>query len=254
MLPILFSTPGFVLYSYPFMMGIAWGFAYVMAFFYLRDEERKMIISDRQIHFLFLLTFLYAWVGAKVLFLLTLKGGEVTQLAQHASFWLGGGMVFYGGLIGGVLGAASFMRLAAKKSLTTLFLLTPLIPLGHAIGRIGCFMAGCCYGSETHSPLSIHLHEAERHPVQLYESALLFLLFAVTHYLVHKKRKAREAFYLYVFSYALIRFLLEYLRGDIIRGIYAFGLSTSQWVSLAMALLGLALLAYQKGRIDGQKI
>lgn len=237
MYPLLYSSPSFVLYSYPFMMGIAWGIAFVLAPLYFGNSE----VEKKQLNWIFFSAFVGAWLGAKLLFLLTLSAGEVSQIAQNSSFWLGGGLVFYGGFLGAVLLVVLYSKFIGKIKLHKLFTLVPLIPIGHAVGRVGCVLAGCCYGTETHLIWGIHLHGLDRHPVQIYESLSLLAIFFLCHFLVYKKRKVMAAVITYICGYAIIRFILEFYRGDTIRGIYAFGLSTSQWVAVCFVVIGLFL-------------
>ena len=125
----------------------------------------------------------------------------------------------------------------------------PAIPLFHAFGRIGCFLGGCCYGIPWEGgitytrALSPEANGVARFPVQLLESALLFALFFLLAALFRRGALRAKLLALYLAVYAVLRFLLEFLRGDAIRGVY-FGLSTSQWISLAILLaLGVAALA-----------
>lgn len=219
------------------MMGLAWGLAYFLAPLYTRGSS-----IGKNLTAIFALAFVSAWIGAKLLFMLTLSVGEMSIIGSRSSFWLGGGMVFYGGFIGGLLALLIYASIK-KLNYSDLFLLTPILPLAHSVGRWGCIFAGCCYGKESHGWWTIHLHGAERHPVQFYESSALLLLFVVLHFLSLKKINGAVQFLIYACGYALIRFSLEFLRGDTVRGIYALGLSTSQWVSIAIIIFSLILIA-----------
>lgn len=241
MLPILWKIDGLILYSYPFMMGLAWGLAYMLAPYFLRETKLQSRCNT-----LFLLAFISSWLGAKLLFLMTQNSSTTEQLVVQSNFWLGGGMVFYGGLIAGMICLLAYTVLVVKAPLTELLYLTPLIPLAHSVGRVGCLMAGCCYGSPYHGFLHIHLHGVYRHPVQLYESLLLLITFLILLSLYRKKVSSLTLFLTYTLLYPLIRLGLEFLRGDSIRGVYAFGLSTSQWVSIAMMIGAIVLMAYYR--------
>ncbi len=166
-----------------------------------------------------------------------------------------GGLVYYGGLFGALLAGMFFLRI--KKLDTTAFVDTaaPLIPLFHAISRIGCFCGGCCYGIESPIGFTVYgnpyvptLNGVRRFPVQLLESAgeLLIFLFLQTWYVKiwGPRLKGQTAgtpshpmcgylLPLYLICYAVLRFFDEFLRGDDIRG-FLFGgaLSTSQFISL----------------------
>lgn len=160
------------------------------------------------------------------------------------SLFTGGGIVFYGGLIGGIFGAVLGCRIAGCDFAGLERTVVPLLPLGHAIGRIGCLMAGCCYGFAYDGPGCVrYLHstaglspEQGYFPVQLLEGAVniglcLFLL-------KKEKRCSRpmQVVMWYLGSYGVVRFCLEFLRGDSTRGIW-LGLSLSQWISLALLSL-----------------
>jgi len=139
---------------------------------------------------------------------------------------------------------------------TTADLIAPGIALGHVIGRFGCLLAGCCYGKPTNvawavtftdpaanfnvgTPLNVPLH-----PTQLYESAAgLIILVAL---LILEKRPghfAGRTFWSFAFLYAVLRFIIEFFRGDD-RGMVFNVLSTSQFISIVLAPLSLFMLWY----------
>ncbi len=155
-----------------------------------------------------------------------------------------GGSVFYGGLFGGMLAAFLYMK-KSKKNLDReyyVWMFTPLIPLFHFFGRMGCFLSGCCYGVETSSfgvvynySLSEGANGPLRFPVQLVEALLNLALFAVLTYFFKKGLYKKYLLHIYLMSYAVIRFSLEFLRGDLIRGVYGW-ISTSQIISLLVLI------------------
>lgn len=155
------------------------------------------------------------------------------------------GLVFYGGVIGGIFGAYIAIKLNHLDVALICDALVPSIPLGHAFGRLGCTLAGCCYGVPYEGFGAIHSvfvgDDISLFPVQLLECFLNIVLFIVLitfpkHYLRPYRKLA-----LYFLLYGLIRFLLEFLRGDTIRGIY-LGMSTSQWISIVLFFVGIVLL------------
>lgn len=178
-------------------------------------------------------------VGAKILFLLvSYNVRDLLSSLKHGdgAVFSNSGFVFYGGLIGGLLGAALSSNIAKAKLSTYYTAVVPCIPLGHAFGRIGCFFAGCCYGRATDGPLGICFHAAGIHekviPVQLIEAFLNLVLFSFLLFWIHKERDHFvPVLPLYLMSYSIIRFALEFLRGDEIRGFFLF-FTTSQWISL----------------------
>lgn len=155
---------------------------------------------------------------------------------------LSSGIVFYGGLIGGILGAILGAKIA-KCSLSDLErTVVPFIPLGHAIGRVGCVFAGCCYGMEydgfcalyyPHSLAGVSPTQGY-FPTQLLEAFLNCIICLCLVLLARRRRKPYDILFAYLGMYSLARFLLEFTRGDSIRGIY-FGVSSSQWISLGLA-------------------
>ena len=118
------------------------------------------------------------------------------------------------------------------------------MPLFHAFGRIGCFLAGCCYGKKLSTPIVIGTIEFARIPVQIIESMAEFILFIVL-FILSKKNRDIDLLRIYLVIYAVIRFADEFLRGDKIRGIYG-GVSTAQWISLI--ILFVYGFEYIKGR------
>lgn len=184
-----------------------------------------------------------AMLGSKLLFFaVNLR----TIIDLHVPFVnvLKGGFVFYGGLIGGLLGTVIYSKKYKLPLLDYLDIYAAVLPLGHAIGRVGCFFGGCCYGipydgdfSVTYlkvvgdTPLGIPLL-----PIQLIESVGLLILFIIllTLFLKFPKKNGLVTV-VYAISYAIMRFVLEFFRGDDDRGRLGF-LSTSQWISIAVVI------------------
>lgn len=147
-----------------------------------------------------------------------------------------GGLIFYGGLIGGILGAMA-VAWKHKEALKPFgdFIITAL-PLGHALGRVGCFMNGCCYGSECHLPWSVSLNHVSRHPVQLYEAGLNLLLYLFLTKVYRRPHKPGTVLALYLLCYPPIRFMLEFIRGD--ERMMEGALTMAQCISLGLFLAG----------------
>lgn len=160
------------------------------------------------------------------------------------SFMKNGGIVFYGGLIGGLAGGIAGKKIIKTDLKTLELLFVPYVPLGHAIGRVGCFLAGCCYGMEYSGPLAVYYPhslagvspDVGYFPVQLLEAFLDVLIFAVLWRYCKKERKKFDIISVYLALYSVMRFGTECLRGDAIRGVY-FGLSTSQWISIGIIIV-----------------
>lgn len=199
-------------------------------------------------------------LGARVLFILV----EHQYFRQHPleifMFWKGG-LVFYGGLMGG---AAAFFLTVRKRGLNlwkTADTLAPGLALGHALGRLGCFFAGSCYGRPTDVPWAVTFTDPKSlagavlgipvHPTQLYSSGFLFLLSALLVFTRARKGFQGQVAIVYALLYGSFRFLVEFLRGDP-RGeatLFGLTLSTSQWISVllvAAAVTGYHLLSGNK--------
>jgi phosphatidylglycerol:prolipoprotein diacylglycerol transferase len=168
-----------------------------------------------------------------------------------------GDMVFYGAMIGGIVGLFVYCRMFKKSFLSMLDLGAAVLPLGHAFGRIGCVFAGCCYGIEVeHShPLAMvypGYPEWMEHSVlapsgvpllavPAMEAAFLFILFAANAAIFKRSSNRGLCTSVYFLAYGTWRFIIEFFRGDALRGVYN-GLSTSQYVAICLIIAGVILL------------
>lgn len=164
------------------------------------------------------------------------------------------GIVFYGAPMGGGLAlylASKYLEIPPLRFLDSA---VHAVPIAHAVGRLGCFLGGCCFGrpydgpfhvTYTH-PLAPAAHPSvPRHAVPLYESALLLLLGAALMFIPPKRIGTGERVGIYFISYAVIRLVTESFRGDSLRGVWTgvfSGLSTSQLVSLVMLIIGVVFV------------
>jgi phosphatidylglycerol:prolipoprotein diacylglycerol transferase len=168
------------------------------------------------------------------------------------------GGVFHGGLIAALLTAFWYVRRHRLPGLATADVLAPAVALGHGIGRLGCFAAGCCWGTEcqrywavtftnpgaaelTGVPLNVSLH-----PTQLYEAVAEFLIFGVLYRQFGLPHKGGAIVGLYLVLYSSVRFLVDFLRhhdqGNPMDG----PLSATQWIALLLLAVGAYLLARRK--------
>lgn len=161
--------------------------------------------------------------------------------------------VFQGGLILALVTAYLYMKKQGLPPLSTADIFAPGVSLGHAIGRLGCFAAGCCWGIECDLPWAVKFHdpvawnltgvplETALHPTQLYESIVELLLFAWLFRLASKPHPPGRIIGLYLLLSSIARFIIEFFRfhQQSLQG----GLSLTQWISLVLAAAGLLLLA-----------
>ena len=165
------------------------------------------------------------------------------------------GGVFYGGLICATTVAVVYMHRNALPGWRIADMGAPSIALGEAIGRWGCFAAGCCYGKESHGPFAVTFtdpfaHDAvgtplgvPLHPTQIYLSLNALVIFVILQWAYRRKTFDGEVFWLYVLLYAVTRGILEIWRGDFVRGFVVPGvLSTSQAIGLVTAIVAGVML------------
>ncbi|MDR3195715.1 MAG: prolipoprotein diacylglyceryl transferase [Endomicrobium sp.] len=250
--PILLKLGNFTIYSY----GLFYGLSFLAAILYLVNRSKKSkekALSHDEIYSLFLYAILLGVLGARIFYVLTNLGEFAAFPIDILKIW-NGGLVYYGGFIF----VAIFIILYAKKKKISLLKLgdfvAPSVALGHAIGRIGCFFAGCCYGRETNVPWSVIFKDRNSlavlgvhlHPAQLYESFGNFLIFLVLYFYSKKKPKEGQIVAVYFMSYAVLRFTVEFFRGDSDRGAQCFGLSVSQVMSVLLFIIGVFIVCKKK--------
>jgi len=228
----------------------------VLAVAFAMRRAKQTTISPDDVLYSITYTALGVILGAKLLYVIVswnqLSGNWSYYFSSFKAFreFLGYGFVFYGGLLGGL---AVFIPYCIKKKLNLgemINCVVPSIPLIHSIGRIGCFCAGCCYGIPMDPPWGVYFrstlapHGVALFPVQLLEAALNLILFCILYTYARKPRKPGKVLGYYLVAYGIERFFLEFLRGDLERGM-VFGISTSQFISLILIPVGL-ILAFWK--------
>lgn len=210
-------------------------------------------------------------VGGHILYGIT-HAGELVMLLGNLGSYSGkeilsglavifGGMVYYGGFIGGAVGLLIYTRFNKSHPRSVAFdLYGVTIPLFHTFGRIGCFLGGCCYGRECSWGFIVHgntlmpeINDVRRLPVPLMEAACNFCIFLILLRLFRKEMQKGKLVFWYMVLYAPVRFVLEFFRGDPIRG-FLWGLSTSQWISILLFLVGSLVLIRQKKAVPGGKL
>ena len=166
MLPVIHIPFIGEVFTYPMVLGIALAFLFTNV---STINSELNILSKKRLLFFFLVIVVSSYIGAKVLF--HLSSAQYDSDQPFYNYWMSGGLVFYGGYIAGFFTA--FLLLKFYKYKTTVFLpFLPYVIFAHAIGRIGCFLSGCCFGKTC--PISF----LERWPVQLIES-IFFIYFGL---------------------------------------------------------------------------
>ncbi|MBQ4556941.1 MAG: prolipoprotein diacylglyceryl transferase [Clostridia bacterium] len=226
------------------MYGLCMFFAILIAIIYSSLKARKKGICFEDVLIVAAFALGSAILCGNLLYIaVTFSFSQIISFIKSGdfSFITSGGIVFYGGLIGGIGGAFIGAKVAGTKLAEFDDIVVPCLPLCHAIGRVGCLLAGCCYGMEYYGPFSIYYKNSVfglasnigHFPVQPLE-ALLDIAIAL--FLFHYAKRKRPPFFIlckYISLYAIMRFCTEFFRGDSVRGIFG-ALSTSQWISIGL--------------------
>ena len=226
--PTLLRIGSFELSTY----GVLVAAAYVAAIGWLQSRRKQMGLSEDAFWDLVYWLFGGALLGGKIGYVIVER--DITLLWHDVRY----GFVFYGGFLGSVLAGWIVTRREKLNFVKLSDYFAVALPLGHAIGRLGCLMAGCCYGRHTDLPWGVAMDgDPSRHPTQVYEAILNALIaFAIAKIALPRTQDGRwkpgSAFLLYIALYAVARFTVEIFRGDD-RGAFTFGLSPSQLVAIA---------------------
>lgn len=242
----LFSIGGLTVYTYGLMIAIG-----IIAAYYVADKRgKKMGLDTSHLDSLAFWAVVSGFLGSKLLYWLTRLPDIFTDPSILLN--LGDGWVVYGGIIGGIFGGWLYCHIKGMNFWTWFDLIIPEVALAQGFGRIGCFFAGCCYGVEVSSGFglvfpadSIAPGGVPLFPTQLISSAFDFLLFFVLIRIARKQTFQGEIAVVYLLCYSIGRFIIEFFRGDLIRGVYN-SLSTSQIISICMALAAIGLWIWLK--------
>jgi phosphatidylglycerol:prolipoprotein diacylglycerol transferase len=253
MYPELFRIGNFPINTYGVFLALAFLTAILIS---VRLAARDGLPREK-IYDLSLWMLLASLIGSKILMFFVEPEYRENPLQLLSLDFLRSGGVFYGGLLGAVLAGYFLMRRYGLPWWKTADACAPGIAIGNFFGRQGCFAAGCCWGEPTSLPWGVQFSElghqitgvptgVHLHPTQLYESFAMLIVFFFLLWL-HKRRKFDgQVILLYALLYAVIRFAVEFVRGDPrgdILGLSSLtGLSTSQIISLALGVCALVLL------------
>jgi phosphatidylglycerol:prolipoprotein diacylglycerol transferase len=256
MFPRLIQIGSFYLPTY----GVILAIAYLVGIWMLRRKARAEGLPEQKIFDFSLYVLAAAILGAKAL-LIIVEWRHYASNPRSLVEVLRSGGVFYGGLIAATTVGIWYMKKHRLPAWKIADMGAPSIALGEAIGRWGCFAAGCCYGKPTDGPLGVRFtdpfaHEAvgtpldvSLHPTQIYLSINAFLIFLILQWAYRRRTFDGEVFWLYVLLYAITRGLIENFRGDSIRGFLIPGvLSTSQFIGLVAAAAAVGMLVFLSRR------
>lgn len=242
--PVLIQIDSFTIYSYGVIIAIAFGTGIWLAY---RQAERcnieKNIILDIGLYLI-----LSAFVGGRLFYILT----NLDDFIAHplSMIFSRSGFVFYGGFVVAIITVAIYLvkRKVSFGKVADVF--APSIAVGEAIGRIGCFLHGCCYGKVTSLPWGVvmlpeHIHPI--HPTQAYNSLFNAGLFLFLSLLLRRKWYTFDGqiFCWYLILHSAGRFITEFFRGD--SPPILWNLTCAQLISILLGLIGIVIIAV-KGR------
>jgi phosphatidylglycerol:prolipoprotein diacylglycerol transferase len=252
--PKLAELFGWPIHTYPVFVG---GAFVLSAFLASRDFRRNQLDVPPLLPF-------WAFLGA-------LLGGRLWYSVQHGGpLWRAlllweGGIVFFGGLLGGSVVVAGMLLARKAPVLPVVDVAIPYVALGQAIGRLGCFMNGCCWGTPCQAPWAVQFPEGSLpyeqhrahglieagipaslpvHPSQLYAALGLMLVFVILKLAGKRKAFHGALILLYLFLYGVLRFVVEFFRDDVGRGFWGF--TTAQWAGAILVLIALTVAALMR--------
>ncbi len=248
MYPILFKIGPVAIYTYGVMVALG-----IMAglYFALKQTKKEVIGSSVIVDIIFWII-LSGFIGARITYIFV-EWKYFTEYPLKALF-AREGFVFYGGFIFSFLAAFLYVKIKKLNAWKLADILAPSTALGYAIGRLGCFFYGCCYGKPTNSFLGILFPPGSPAgslgvkviPTQLISSLILFVIFIILVMLRKHKKFDGQIFWIFVLLEAVTRFGIEFLRGDERGSIGAF--SVSQVIAIVMAVIAAAILARLSAR------
>lgn len=249
--PILVKVGPITIYTYGFMFALGVLSAIILSL----HLAKKTSIDTKKFSDLVFFTIISGLIGAKLLLFIT----NIKEYLTHPGeikYLLTSGGTFYGGLIFGALFAFWYMKNKKMDILLVADAIAPTLALAHFFGRLGCFFAGCCWGRHAgDSPLGIIFSNPDvrtgvqlntpLYPTQLMESLLNLMNFAFLLWFYFREQRYKgQIFLLYIFNYSIIRFVIEYFRGDLDRGYVIGGIQhpfTSLSVPQLISLTGITI-------------
>jgi phosphatidylglycerol:prolipoprotein diacylglycerol transferase len=245
--PDLFSIGPITIHTYGVMVAIGFLLGIGLA---LR-QARKEGIPPEKISDLSFYLLLAAIIGSRIFYILLNPGPYIKNPVAILKIWEGG-LVFYGGLIFAVITGVIYIKRHNLSLWQIADIFAPSIAVGHAIGRLGCFFAGCCHGRPADLPWAVTFTDPHSlaplgmalHPTQLYEAGGEFINFLILLLLRKRQTFRGEVFWSYVILYSILRFFVEFFRGDAARGMLTQELSVAQAISIVMFFTAIGFMTF----------
>ncbi|MCL6471626.1 MAG: prolipoprotein diacylglyceryl transferase [Firmicutes bacterium] len=243
MLPILFKIGSVTIHTY----GVAIAVAFLFSIFLIRSEAKRKGFYPDLAYDIVLFAMIGGIIGARLVYVVDHWRDFAVNPAQVFAIWQGG-LVFYGGLIGGALAVLIFVRQRRLSIGRVADMVAPSLAFGSAIGRLGCFANGCCYGKETSLPWGVTFTNSESsarplgiplHPTQLYEFTYNLIILGILLWARSRIKSDGLLFWIYISMYGFSRFIVEFFRTN---PTFALGMSASQIFSIIMLVTGLTVI------------
>ncbi len=207
--PVICTIGPFSVYSYGFMLVAAFSLSSWLAG---QEAKKRQIESEIIFNFLFMV-FVSGIIGARIFFVIENAGYYFKNPIEIIMLQYGG-LSWFGGLIMGSVSGIVYLRKKKLGVYRALDLVAPFIALGQVLGRIGCFLNGCCFGKISSFGIYSEAYKSFLLPTQIFSAAILLVIFIILRLLQIRPRPAGMIFFSYLFLYSVKRFFIEFLRAD----------------------------------------
>jgi phosphatidylglycerol:prolipoprotein diacylglycerol transferase len=244
--PLLFKLGPLKLHTYGLMIVVG----FLVGLYLVQSQARREGLNSERVVDLSFWGLGLGLLGGRIVYIITRLSYFMDHPLEILYFWEGG-LVFYGGFLGGVFAFWFFSKRYKLPTLQTMDMAVPSLAIAHFFGRLGCFFAGCCFGKPANGipwavtfadPLSLAPTGVPLHPTQLYDGLNALVIFSVTLFMRNRKKFYGQLLVIYMLLYAIGRSIVEVYRGDEIRQfVIKDVLSTSQFISIFVFATGIFL-------------
>ena len=243
--------------------GVMMATGFLVAFFNMNYQAKREGINQQIISDMLIWILVGGLVGARVAYVIANWSTEFSAHPLSMFALQRGGLIYYGGLIGGIISSFIYVKMKKQPALPIADVAATSLPIGQAFGRVGCFLNGCCYGKVTEAPIGVEypinsspwieqvnnklIQSSSQctlsvHPVQLYEACFSIVIFLSLVFVLRKQKFAGITASCYLLFYGVLRFVMEFFRGDE-RQKFA-KITTAQGISLLIVAGGVVLFIY----------
>jgi phosphatidylglycerol---prolipoprotein diacylglyceryl transferase len=254
--PDLISIGPLTVHTYGTLIAVG----FLVGLFIATRTGRQQGIDAQKIMDMGFLLIISGVAGSRITYILMNFSEYSSHPLNMLKLWEGG-LVFSGGLLAAIITMTFYLRHHKLDFWRVGDVWAPALAIGQAIGRIGCFMAGCCYGKETHgfcgvvftNPKSIAPLNIPLHPTQLYDSLSNFIIFAILMILSARKKFQGQVLLWFLIMHSTARLLIEKFRGDD-RGIFpGTNLTVTQFLAIVILISAISALFYLKTKSEKEK-